>query len=76
MNVITERTNVDMFSPRLSCTSDAINSACVTAYNGGIPNDANRIALVTCKTIRMMSFSLLVSSTVYARKIMYCDKNT
>ena len=76
MNVRTDMTNVDICSPRLSCTSDAINSASVIEYSGGIPNDANRIALVTCKTIRIISFSLLVSNMVYTRKNTYCVKNT
>ena len=76
MNVKTDMTNVDICNPRLSCTSDAINSASVIEYSGGIPTDANRIALLTCKTIRTISFSLLVSSMVYTRKNTYCVKNT
>lgn len=76
MNVRTDMTKVDICNPRLSCASDAINSARVRAYSGGIPNDANSIALVTCKTIRIASFSLLVSSMVYTRKNTYCVKKT
>lgn len=76
MNVKTDMTKVDICNPRLSCASDAINSASVIEYSSGIPNDAKRIALVTCKTIRIASFSLLVSSMVYTRKNTYCVKNT